>query len=253
MGSNDFKCVQASMAAHLRDPDYVAGPSDVEPRRVKIYQDLIFNNIEGFIAGAFPVLRELYKEQEWLALMREFVRKHHSHSPYFLHISQEFLQFLQTEFEPRPCDPPFMLELAHYEWVELALDVSEAEAVDGSSLLALSDTELLASLPRVSPLAWPLVYQYPVHQVSAEHQPQQVGEQNSFLLVYRQREQVRFIESNGPTIRLLLLLSEQNSPNLEQCLQVLATEMQHPQAQQLHGFACEIVRDLASKSILSLA
>ena len=48
---------QMSMARHLRDPEHVPGPEGVEARRLKIYQDLIYKNIEGFISGGFPVLR----------------------------------------------------------------------------------------------------------------------------------------------------------------------------------------------------
>ena len=58
-------------------------------------------------------------------MVRDFFSQHKSHSPYFLEISQEFLAYLQNERTPQPEDPAGMLELAHYEWVELALTVSE--------------------------------------------------------------------------------------------------------------------------------
>ena len=50
-------------------------------------------------------------------------------------------------------DPPFLLELAHYEWVELALDIAEQELPER---VDISAEQLLAGRPLISPLAWPL-------------------------------------------------------------------------------------------------
>lgn len=116
---------QKILADHLRDPVANSAPANIEDRRLNIYRDLIFKNIESFISGGFPILRSLYSEDDWHQLVRSFIRTHHSDSPYFLEVSQEFLRYLQEEHQRTDSDPAFMLELAHYEWVELALDVSE--------------------------------------------------------------------------------------------------------------------------------
>ncbi|MBB6522849.1 DNA-binding domain-containing protein [Pseudoteredinibacter isoporae] len=250
MSKSNLQQLQHSMASHLRDPANVAGPADIERRRLKIYQDLIFNNIEGFISGAFPVLRDLYSDEHWLALVRTFVIQHESHSPYFLHISQEFLQFLQNEYEMGPNDPMFMLELAHYEWTELALDVSEEKEPDTTELQSLDDASLLEQSLRLSPLAWPLSYQFPVHEIGPDFQPEEAPEQNTFLVVYRQDEDVKFIQSNAVTIRLLLLLAEQDQRSLKEVLLQLAEEMQHPEPEQILSFGLGLVRDMLSKLIL---
>ena len=86
----------------------------------------------------------------------QFIDRHRCHTPYFLEISQEFLKFLMQRDEPVPNDPPFLLELAHYEWVELALDVSEEQLPEAHDEYALS-----SSVPQLSPLAWLLSYQVP--------------------------------------------------------------------------------------------
>ena len=113
------------MARYLRNPEGETPPAGVEARRLKIYEELVYNNIENFINTGVPVLRSLYEKEDWRELVRAFMQQHRCHSPYFLEISQEFLQFLMQDHVRRPCDPPFMTELAHYEWVELALDVSQ--------------------------------------------------------------------------------------------------------------------------------
>lgn len=235
----------------MRDPDNVPAPSAIEPRRLQIYSDLIFNNVEGFISGAFPILRRLYDEESWQQLIRDFLVGHQCHSPYFLEISQEFLTWLREERELQSGDPAFMLELAHYEWVELALDVSP-ETFDGY----VTTDNLLEGFPRVSPLAWPLSYQYPVHRLGPDYQPQCAPEQPTFLIVYRnRRDEVAFMESNAVTVRLLELLSANTSDGQQtvtgrQTLLQLAAEIQHPAPEQLVGFGANILEMLQKCDIL---
>tara|TARA_R100000656_G_scaffold95627_2_gene69434 strand:- start:1541 stop:2014 length:474 start_codon:yes stop_codon:yes gene_type:complete len=144
-----FQRTQYAFAAHLRDPDANPAPPDIEDRRMKIYRELVYNNIESFIATGFPVLRQLIADQHWHALVRDFVSRHCSHSPYFLEISHEFLKYLQEERQFLVSDPPFMLELAHYEWVELALDVAEGDLPE----LPPVPVDVMAESLQVSPLA----------------------------------------------------------------------------------------------------
>lgn len=244
-----FIQTQQQFANHLRDPEMNPAPADVEPRRMKIYENLIFKNIEGFLSGGFPILRSLYEEQDWLQLVRDFIIQHESHSPYFLEISQEFLKFLQEEYRPRDGDPAFMLELAHYEWVELALDVSEEELpVSGEEVLT---QDLLKQCPKVSPLAWALSYQYPVHQIGPQFRPEQPPEQPTFLLVYRDRQdKVQFMASNALTVRLLNLLEADEEMTGEQVLLELAQEMAHPDPQALTKMGHELLVKLQKCDII---
>ena len=41
--------VQQAFMAHIRNPEHNAKPEDVSERRIKIYNELFFNNIEGFV------------------------------------------------------------------------------------------------------------------------------------------------------------------------------------------------------------
>ena len=56
MNASALKDSQMAMARYLRDPDKEPAPPGVEQRRLKIYQDLVYNNIEGFISGGFKFL-----------------------------------------------------------------------------------------------------------------------------------------------------------------------------------------------------
>lgn len=215
---------QQAFTRHVRDPRHAPLPAGVEPRRMRIYNELVYNTIEGFLAGGFPVLRALLDDAAWHAMVREFVATHRCHTPYFLRISEEFIDFLG---EPRTALalPPFAHELAHYEWVELALDVAEdAAAVDG--LNAAGD--LLHEAPVLNPLLFALSYVWPVHRIGREYRPDTPPTEPTRLIVYRNRDlEVKFIESNAPTLRLLELLGDA-PPTGEAALQRLAGELGQP-------------------------
>ncbi|WP_226644996.1 DUF2063 domain-containing protein [Microbulbifer variabilis] len=242
-----FQGLQRAFANHLRAPDEVEAPKDIEDRRVAIYRDLIYNNIESFIAGGFPVLRSLYSDERWNEMVRDFIQHHTSTSPYFLQISEEFLTYLQQERGQREEDPAFLLELAHYEWVELALDVSTEEIPTGLD----RQGDLLKSVPVVSPLVWSLSYRFPVHRIGPTYQPQEPAESPTFLLVYRDlSDDVSFMEINAVTARLLQLASEGEARG-EQLLAQIADELPQVDSEALYGFGLELLQRLLDKGVIA--
>ena len=221
---------QFAFTAHLRDPKKNAIPEGIEDRRMAIYRDLLYNNIESFIASGFPVLREIYDDKNWHRMVRDFFARHRSRSPYFLEITQEFIDYLQNERLPDENDPAglpaSLVELAHYEWVELALHVSD-ETISMENIDANGD--LLARRPVFSPLAWPLVYQFPVHTMGPDKLPKEVPAQATYLVVYRNRNnEVHFLEINQVSARLISLLQENTSYTGLDAIEHISKEMQHP-------------------------
>ena len=226
MSTPTFKKHQYEFTAHIRDPEKNKLPDGIEDRRMKIYRELLYNNIEGFIANGFPVIREIYNDQNWHRMIRDFFARHQSHSPYFLEISQEFLSYLQNERQAQEEDPAGLIELAHYEWVEMALHVSD-ETVSMDNINANGD--LLEQRPVFSPLAWPLVYQFPVHTMAPDNLPEEAPEQPTYLVVYRNRnDEVRFLEINPVTARLIGLLQENESYSGLDAIKHITKEMNHP-------------------------
>lgn len=188
-----FQVLQQQFADSIRNPEQVdyapAGEAPIEQRRLKTYQQLFFNNIEGFFSQIFPVCADIMGQERWLQIIREYMLKHRSRTPLFHELGEEFLAFFETEFTPQTSDPGFLLELAHYEWIELALSVSTEI---GFETVDLQQAELnkvdLAKAYELSPVAWPLAYEWPVHQLSKAFQPTEKPAQTTTLLVYR-REQ----------------------------------------------------------------
>lgn len=213
----EFRSVQLEFADHIRNPDMYPVPADVDPRRMKIYSDLFFNNIMSFLDSAYPIARQIVGEDAWRVLAREFFHRHPSESPYFLQISEEFLTFLHGRGLHDL--PGFLLELCHYEWVELSLDVAN----DATDLVPYDSQRALTGEIVCSPLTRSLVYTFPVHQIGVSHQPKTQPEQATYLLVYRNAGlQVRFMESNPVTHRLLELL---HLMSVEETLQALRCEL----------------------------
>lgn len=227
-GDLSFLQRQHTFAAHLRDParNAIAG---IEERRLKIYRDLFYNNVEDCLAGAFPVLRRLSGDGAWHARVRDFYARHRCTAPQFHRVPEEFLRYLESERGDRPEDPPFLRDLAHYEWVELELGISPVELLPepgGAGPAADPNGDLLEGQPLLSPLAWTLAYDYPVHRIGPAFQPQAPDAQPTYLIVNRDRnDRVRFLEVNAVTARLTGLIESEPRASGRELLLRIADEL----------------------------
>ena len=242
----DFKAKQHEFAAYIRDPENNPPPADVQPQRMAMYRELFFNNIDSFLSANFPVIRTLLNDRQWLELGQDFFAKHASQSPHFSEIPEEFLDYLQNQRD-NSADFPFMLELAHYEWVEMALSIAkESVPVNHQNMDDLQNQRI-----RLSPLAWPLVYQYPVHKISPDFLPETAPEQATFLIVYRNRDdEVNFIEITPITYRLLEIIQEQEGILTTDCLKQVAEESKHPNPDMIMAGGLQILKGLAEKTVI---
>ncbi len=241
-----FQDLQRRFAAHLRDPAANPPPPGIEPRRLKIYTELFYNNVEGFLANAFPVMRSILAPAHWHAMVRDFFARHRCRDPQFHRIAAEFLDYLEQEREAS-ADPPYLRELAHYEWMELHLavapDAPPDEAVDPNG-------DLLRGVPVLSPLAAPLAYDFPVHRIRADYQPEAPAGQPCFLIVYRDRDDaVRFMEINPVTARLLELMQAEPASG-RALLERIAAEIGHPQPEQVVAHGAEVLAGFRQRGIL---
>jgi hypothetical protein len=244
----NLRSLQTRFAAHIRDPENHAAPADVEDRRMEIYRRLFFNNINRFLASNFPVLRQLYDDEAWRQLARDFFTEHRCHTPLFPELPKEFLRYLQEQRKNRPGDPAFLLELAHYEWVELALSMDENELED---TVANRTGDLMNEVPVLSPLAWPLSYLYPVHLIRPGFEPEAPPEQATHILVYRDRsDTVKFMQLNDVSRLLLNLLQENRGLTGLDLLNEIASSINHPNPSVVIDNGKKLLRDLRSKDIL---
>lgn len=213
---------QAAFTAWLRDPQG-APPDGWDTRRAGVYRDLVFNNLRELLAGTFPVIVATLGDADWRLLVRDFLRLHVATTPLFPEVAREFVRFLDTH---DAVARPFLRELAHYEWAELALQVSEADARPAPG--AAIDPARLADTPlSLSPLAWPLAYAWPVHRIGATFQPDTPPAQPTLLLLRRESDgQVRFSELAPLAWHLLDRLASAPGATPRAHLQAIARDAQ---------------------------
>jgi len=233
---------QRSFAAHLRNPAENPSPNGVDTQRIGVYAELVFNNMTSFLRNCFPILGKVLGETAWTALMRQFYVQHACTTPYFREIPAEFVQWLSTSGALPPTLPPFTLELAHYEWLELALLYVEAEVVASGPAADPLDSTLT-----LNPTALLQTYRYPVHKISADFQPQEP--ETAHLLIYRDtQDKVRFLALNPVTARLTELL--QTAPCTGRAaLQKLSDEMHHPNPPELIAFGRQLLDDFRRQGL----
>lgn len=216
-----FQQVQRQMTDWLRDPAGATPPA-VEARRLAIYRELFFNNVRGFVEGAYPVLRSLLPEAEWEALVADFFAGHRAQSPYFRDISLEFRTWMEVARADWLAARPWALELLHYEWVELAADCAETPADPP----VRPEGDLLEGAPCARQALWVLAYRWPVHTLSPASPPAAAPPAAmTCLLVYRDSEdRVRVQEVSPLAARLVEHLQAQPGARGREVLRSLAAE-----------------------------
>ncbi len=241
---------QMSMGLHLRDPRRGLAPAGMPKRRLAVYEELVFNNIDSLIKPCFPITRTLLGKR-WTRLVRQFCREARCHTPLFREVPGEFLQWL-LDAEPCVSLPPWTREMAHYEWAELAVDLMPVDVTPSADAPELAPEQLLASHARVNPSLLNLHYQWPVHRIGPAYRPRKP--QATGVLIYRDRhDQVRFMAVAPASGRLLHLLSL-DGMTLARAADTVAGELGQTQPGTMHEAAQAQCRQwLASDVILGVS
>lgn len=239
----EFQRYQYDFTAHIRDPRAHPRPPGVEARRMKIYNALLYNNVEGFLLSCFPVLRSLLGSRKWARLVRAFFSTHRSHTPYFRQIPDEFVQFLQNEWAMPEGYPPYLLALAHYEWIELVLAVSNK----GNDGPVDAPGDLIEGVPVLNPVLANLRYDWPVHRIAPRRK---IMPAETHLLVFRDAaDQVAFTEINAFTARLLTLLAS-GTLSGRAALENIAAESRHPNPAVILQAGSALLDDLRARGAI---
>lgn len=218
--------------------------SHIEERRLRVYRELFFNNIEGLLAKGFPVMRRILGEADWKLLVKAFWETHRCQTPYFPKIGTEFVHWLQQY--PLPEAMPFLRELAHYELMEVVVDTADMALPGPSATLEDLHPEMTLLLNPVSVI---LHYEFPVQRISPEFQPLEPSADKTRLLVYRNRQhQVKFVALSAASVILLDLLQTRPRSVLE-LLQVTEQSL-HAAPGSLQGHIEQHIRDFIEREII---
>jgi len=240
--TEDFQDFQRRFAHHLRDPRRTPRPAGVPARRMAVYRELLDNNIRSFTDSCFPLCRSLLGEAGWRRLNRSFFRDWPLHTPWFREIPREFVRYLATA-DIRQRLPAWFAELGHYEWAELAVDVSDAHCP-----ACHGDGDLLADPIVLNPALMNLSYAWPVHRIGPGYRPRKPVATR--IVVYRDvDDSVQFTEINAASARLLTILADKPVSGTE-ALRQIAVEIQHPAPEQLLAHGRALLDDLRRQGIV---
>jgi uncharacterized protein len=238
-----FQLYQQQFAAYLRNPRLSAPPAGADKKRMRVYAEIVFNNIHASVSACFPVSQKVLGKRAWHKLIRGFFTEHASNTPIFREIPAQFLQYLDSRHDI----PAYLPALAHYEWVELAVASHPAQLPE---LLNPIDGNLLQTEFMVNPTLQCLSYHYAVHRIAPRRKPKQPLPAPVHLLVYRNLAcAVKFVEVNAITANLILLLEAKPSTGQAAILQ-LAQEIGHPEPATLVQFGAALLQDLLDQAVL---
>ena len=231
---------QTDFAPYLRQPA-AAMPLSVPERQANLYQNLLFNNVCGFVDRCFPVAKSLSKPESWRQLCRQFFAEWSCKTPYFKQIPLEFVSYVQQS-GPRERFAGWFGELLHYEWVELAVQ-SSALTANCKAVRVAADTLLTCNATVHN-----LQYQWPVHRIGPGNLAQAAETTN--LLVYRDQElAVSFVEVNAVTAALVALF-QQRPRSLQDATAEIQQQLGHGRLDQLLAFAQPLVQGLVDSNAL---
>ena len=209
--SMPFQTYQQAFTAYIRNPKHAPMPAGVDKKRMKIYAELVLNNMDASVSACFPVSKMVLGKRAWLRLIKQFMRLYAADTPIFREIPAQFLNFLEilsVQHQTAEQDvnlPAFFYSLAHYEWVELSVAINTAQVVYQQTAAPL----LFEAIPVLNPTLMNLSYVYPVHTLSKKRRPRQASTQAVHLLVYRSSGHVvQFVEVNAMTATLIDLLNK---------------------------------------------
>ncbi|MBA6115322.1 putative DNA-binding domain-containing protein [Pseudomonas sp. NC26] len=220
---------QLCMARYIRDPLASPPPPGIEARRLAVYRQLFFGNVQSLLAGNFPVLQATLPTAQWQALIEGFYANHRCHTPLFTEVAGELVEYLQNLAEL----PGWVAELAHYEWIETALLLSDATEPGHDP-----EGDLLEGVPLLSNLAAPLAYAWPVDQIGPGFPALEEPDAPTLLLAHRDADHTVQFSRLAPLAHALLQSLHAQRLTGRQHLALLA-EMTGGQeaAVQSHGLA----------------
>lgn len=247
MAESSLAVLQAAFTAHLRDPARHAAPGGVSAARLALYRELLLGNVDEFLARAFPVLRACLSDARWQALMAAFFASHRARTPLAPRMAEEFLAWLAA-LDPATLDPPWLLELARYEWLEAEVLLDPRE-LDEIALDA--DADPLTDAAVLNPILHLARYAFAVHRITPDAPPTSPATTPVWLVVYRRRDdRAGFMALNDVAARLLQLLGDEDGRSGEQALTLIAAELKHPRPAAVIDSGRALLADFLARDIV---
>ncbi|MDO5103992.1 MAG: putative DNA-binding domain-containing protein [Lautropia sp.] len=188
-------------------------PNGVAPQGIEAQVAQMRHAMGDIVTRCLPLCQRLIGDDDWKNLLNRFLASDKLHEATYVHqVPRAFIAFLQGADQASQL-PPWMPELAHYEWVEMEVISAPEQAPDyGPQGLALS--------PRLRLQA----YDWPVQQIRPDHVA--IEPALTFFAVYQNRAgDVRFSELSPAAAQLLGIL-QANGCDWDRACQKLAKQLE---------------------------
>jgi hypothetical protein len=218
----EFVRLQRAFARHLRDPARVPPPAGLEERRLAIYRYAVHANVERFLCDNYPRVCAALPAETWAALVEDYRVRHVARAHAFVDLPREFLEFLAHE-RAAAGDPPFLAELAHFDWLETLVGADERRL----DLTGIDpDGDLLAGVPVANPIMQLVTYRFPVHRIAPDYLPPGPPPEPTRIAAFRAPDNLYgFLDLNGPAWRLLELIVAASGRDGDAIIRQVATEL----------------------------
>lgn len=218
-----FQKAQQQFVHYLRNGD----SQQIDESKVagwQLYRHLVYENNLELVKSSFAVSWSFLPDRAWQKLTQEFLIYERSPTPYFHQVGHIFLEFLLTRPELWKPLCPFLAELMHFEFAEMSLAIAADELPFKNELaLSFSDTTL-----SISSLAWPLLYEHPVHKILSSGEALPASELPICLLLWRNGDYaVNRCELAPLAFAIVEMLQAERGITGEQILQNLYEKLPH--------------------------
>lgn len=241
----EFQKAQQAFANRIRHGNNAPCPKGITNGRMEIYQQCFFNGINALLTNCFPVIHSILRRDQWRGLVRDFYANHQSKTPLFYEIPEEFLSYLLQEH--KGIDGfGFLIELAHFEWMALALNNASGNPPKALAKKADYDCSILA----VSEVAEIVGYHFPVHRITPKYLPIKQAGTATYLCIYRHSDdRVKHIELNAVTARFLQILKA-SPQSTKSAIEEVAKEMGHQDIDTFWTSNNDIINYLIKQGVL---
>lgn len=215
----------------------ISSDSGLNAEKTELYHSLVLGNLQEVVEPCFPILRSIVCQNVWHELLFDFFQTTKLETPIFHQLPYEFVKYLQNINSETY---PFMAELAHYEWVELELELAESV----QSACNINEKEVLNTPWQLASCARLLAYDYNVHDIGEHYQP--VEKVPTYLAVYQHSGKVNFMILNQPCFQLLECILEEAQPPIaviEEVCELYPNLVPEQLSSQIHNLIYELYKD----------
>lgn len=213
----------------------------------RLYRHLVYENNRAIIESSFPVCWSFLPVTAWQHLIEDYLANGTSPTPYFNQAGRFFIEFVVTraDFWKPLC--PFLAELMHVEHAEMSLAIApDEQPFTNGSAFSFAKTRL-----GISSLAWPLLYEYPVHAILRSGEALPAGEFPVCLLLWRTADYaIKRVELAPLAFAVVEMLHAGKGITGEQIVQNLRVALPHSEMDYLQQQGRAVLQYLWAEEIV---